>query len=123
MNNNRFAFIIEDDIKLATIFAYALEEVQFRTETAQDGRKALARLAEIVPDVIVLDLHLPFVSGMEVLKSIRADGRLANVPVILATADAILGESLRDEADLVLLKPISIRQLQKLTERLMATSS
>ncbi len=120
--SNRFAFIIEDDVKLATIFAYALEEVNFNTETVQDGRKALERLAELVPDVIVLDLHLPYVSGVDILKRIRADGRLANVPVILATADAILGESMRDEADLVLLKPISIRQLQKLTERLMATS-
>lgn len=117
----KFAFIIEDDIKLATIFAYALEEVQFDTETVQDGRKALTRLGEIVPDVIVLDLHLPRVSGVDILKHIRADGRLAEVPVILSTADAILGESLRDEADIVLLKPISVRQLQKLTERLMTT--
>lgn len=114
----RLALIIEDDIKLATIFSYALEEVQFDTEIISEGDDVLGRLKELVPDVVILDLHLPFISGTEILKHMRADVRLKHVPVILATADAIIAESVRDEADLVLLKPISVRQLQKLAERL-----
>jgi len=112
------ALIIEDDMKLASIFSYALKEVNFETEVTYDGESALTRLKEIVPNVIVLDLHLPFVSGVEILNFIRSDEQLKEVPVMLATADAIMGESLRDQADLVLLKPISVRQLQRLAERL-----
>lgn len=113
-----FGLIIEDDEDLAMIFEGALTEANFDTEVISDGQAALTRLAEIVPDVIVLDLHLPHVSGGNILHQIRADERLANTRVMLATADAIRAEGLRNEADLVLLKPISFGQLTMLAARM-----
>jgi CheY-like chemotaxis protein len=68
--------------------------------------------------IIVLDLHLPHVSGKEILKQIQADERLKNTRVIVATADARTGEMLHKTADLVLLKPVSINQLIGLANRL-----
>jgi CheY-like chemotaxis protein len=68
--------------------------------------------------VVVLDLHLPYLSGKELLYHIRADQRLGQTRVILATADSVLAESLQEEADLVLLKPISPSQLRDLAIRL-----
>jgi len=115
---NPFALIIEDDWKLAIICAQALRLAQFETEIVQDGNAALDRLAATTPAVVVLDLHLPHVSGREILRQIRADRRLDQTRVILATADALMAETLRAESDLVLLKPISVRQLRDLATRL-----
>lgn len=112
------ALIIEDDPKLAFIFAEALRAAQFEIETVQDGRIAQTRLAETLPAMVVLDLHLPYVSGQDLLGYIRGDKRLMGTRVILATADALLAEALREEADLVLLKPISPIQLRDLAQRL-----
>jgi DNA-binding response OmpR family regulator len=112
------ALIIEDDPKLAFIFAEALRSAEFETEILPDGRTALDRLAETTPVVVVLDLHLPFLSGKELLAHIRADQRFFQTRVILATADSVLAESLQEEADLVLLKPISPSQLRDLAKRL-----
>jgi two-component system, cell cycle response regulator DivK len=116
--SNPLALIIEDDENLADIFSLALRRAQFEVEIVQEGDKALTRLTEIVPAVVVLDLHLPHVSGETILHQLRADQRLAGTRVILATADAFLAGELREEADLVLLKPISPGQLRELASRL-----
>jgi two-component system alkaline phosphatase synthesis response regulator PhoP len=115
---NPLALIIEDDENLADIFSLALRRAQFEVEIVSDGEAALARLAETVPAVVVLDLHLPHVPGETILHQVRADERLANTQVILATADAFLAGELREDADLVLLKPISPGQLRELASRL-----
>ena len=120
---NQLALVIEDDPKLATVFAGALHQAGYKTEIILDGRQALARLAEVVPALVLLDIHLPYYSGMDILKEIRADARLAQTKVMLATADALRAELLRTEANLVLLKPISYRQLRDLAERLMPKGS
>jgi DNA-binding response OmpR family regulator len=115
--------IIEDDDDLSVIFSEALQAAGFKTEIIQSGDQALARLAVTTPDVVVLDLHLPRVAGMDILHQIRADARLAKTRVIVATAHPRMAESLRDEADLVLLKPISFSQLRDLAAILGSTHS
>ncbi|MAT97357.1 MAG: hypothetical protein CL608_09465 [Anaerolineaceae bacterium] len=116
-NNAPSALIIEDDPDLVHIFAEALEQSGFQTTTVSDGNLALERLSNMVPDIVVLDLHLPGVSGSKILRAIRADGRLDETRVIIATADDRTAEDLRDEADLILLKPISFKQLRTLSAR------
>ncbi len=113
-----FALIVEDDRDIAEIFNLALEGAGFETESILDGEAAMERLAEIVPDVVVLDVHLPGVSGKEILRFIRATERLAETRVMLVTADSARGEELRGESDLVLLKPVSPLQLRTLASRL-----
>ena len=115
--------IIEDDDDLSVIFSEALQAAGFKTEIIQSGDQALARLAVTTPDVVVLDLHLPRVAGMDILHQIRADARLVKTRVIVATAHPRMAESLRDEADLVLLKPISFSQLRDLAAILGSTHS
>jgi len=112
------ALIIEDDTKLAHIFAEALRAAKFETEIIKDGHSALDRLAATTPAVVVLDLHLPEESGETILHQIRADERLAETRVMVATADPYLAEVLRSQADLVLIKPISFGQLRDLAKRL-----
>lgn len=112
------ALIVEDNIDLAAILASALQMVGFEVETIHDGGKALARLAEIVPSLVILDLHLPHLSGANALRQIQSDRRLLNTRVVIATADAAMADELRDKADLVLLKPVSISQIRDLAVRL-----
>ena len=113
-NERPLAFIIEDDPQLITIFATAMELAGYRTETAEDGRDALEKLATLQPDIIMLDVHLPHIAGDDVLRYIRADARLKDTKVVLSTADSRIAAQLREEASLVLLKPVSFKELVEL---------
>ena len=115
---SELAFVIEDDEDLAAIFTEALQSSNYLVETIRDGAIARQRLKQAEPHVVVLDMHLPGVSGADILKQIRSDARLKQVVVVLATADARLGELYTDVADFVLIKPITFTQLRDLTTRL-----
>ncbi len=119
--SNPLALIIEDDPRLSEIFSLALQGAEFETEIAADGQTALERLAEMTPAIIVLDMHLPGVSGKDILRHIHSNQHLARTRVILATADSVAADALREDADLVLLKPISPIQLRDLASRLRLT--
>jgi CheY-like chemotaxis protein len=112
------ALIIEDNEAVAHVFQVAIEQAQFEIELIQNGRIALDRLAVVTPALILLDLHLPHVSGQEILRYVRADERLAKTPVILATADVTKAETLKGEVDFVLIKPLGFVQLHELAKRL-----
>ena len=118
MNDIPFALVIEDNPDAAAIFSEALKAAGFEVEIIETGDKALERLNVTTPAMIVLDLHLPHVAGPEILRHVRADPRLAETQVIIATADPSMAESLYGQADLVLLKPISFSQLRDLAKRL-----
>lgn len=112
------ALIVEDDDKLAEIFSEAVKAAGFEAVVAVDGRSALDLLPSITPTLILLDLHLPHISGSDVLAAIRQEAHLQNSIIMLTTADAWLAETLRPEVDFVLLKPISFVQLRHLAGRL-----
>ena len=117
MNKKPLAYIVEDNRDTVIIFRGALELAGYEVEAAYDGAVAKKYLTETVPDLIVLDLHIPNVSGDVVLQQIRSDERLKETRVFLATADANMAAQLRDQAELVLLKPIGFSQLKELAER------
>src|SRR5512143_3216247 len=99
--SKNIALVIEDDVDLSEIFTRALEKAGFEVETILDGRVAQQRLKEVVPNVIALDLHLPYVDGATLLKQIHADERLNKTRTILTTADAAQAEFLRERATIV----------------------
>jgi two-component system KDP operon response regulator KdpE len=117
--NKPLALVIEDDIDLSEIFSVTLRGGGFETEVIQDGQAALNRLAGIPPALILLDMHLPHVAGSTILQNINTDKRFAKTAVIVATADARLAEELHSNADLVLLKPVSVDQLRELAQRML----
>lgn len=112
------AVVIEDHEHTATIFAAALTTAGYAAEIISNGAEAMSYLSQADPALIVLDLHLPQVSGDEILRFIREDERLKQTRVILATADPLLADSLSSDANLVLIKPISFDQLCELAKRL-----
>jgi len=115
------AFVIEDDEAHLELFSEALQKARFKVETFRDGQAALSRLTETIPALVILDLHLPHVSGADILSYIRSDPRLKNTRVVLASADPQMASILREKADLVLIKPISYFQLRELAVRLRAS--
>jgi len=117
---NKLALIVEDDEDLANIFAEALRGVGFEVEIIADGKVAQERLtnAGAAPFLILLDMHLPHVSGADLLADIKKDDRFDQTTIIITTADARMGETYGDQVDFVLIKPISFVQLRDLTSRL-----
>ena len=105
------ALVIEDEEDLASIFSRVLDMGKFRCQSVRDGSLALEQLTLTLPDLVVLDLHLPHVSGVEILRRIRANERLMHTRVVVVTADLVKAETLAHLADAILVKPISINQL------------
>ncbi len=118
MSERPFSLVVEDDPDLANIFSEAVNAAGFKTEIVVNGRLALERLKEIAPHLVILDMHLPEVSGRDILAYIRNEPRLAKTIVVIATADALMGEEMRDQADFVLIKPITFGQLRDMSARL-----
>jgi len=112
------AFIIEDDYDLSNIFEKALQAAEFETQVFRRGDTAYEALSTVSPDVVVLDLHLPFVEGIEILERIRTAAHLKKTRIIIVSADDRLAETLREKADLVLIKPVEFGQLRGLSARL-----
>lgn len=117
MESKPIALVIEDNEDLNSIFSSALEKAGYTIKSIFDGATAQQFLSENVPAIIVLDLHMPKVSGDVVLKHIRNDPRLKDLRVIVVTADARFADALQFKAELVLLKPISFSQLSELAKR------
>ncbi len=111
------ALVIEDNVDQNLVFTMALNKAGYATESIHNGAAAQQRLNEVVPHIVVLDLHMPDIDGNIILAQIRSDRRLAKVNVILATADAAFADALQPQADLVLLKPVSFSQLSELADR------
>lgn len=112
-----FALIVEDERDVAALFRHVIDLSGYRTEVALDGDSAVKRLSNSQPDIVILDLNLPGVSGIEILEMIRKDKRLRHTKVIVITAHAHIAAGVPVEPDLILLKPISIEQLTAFINR------
>ncbi len=107
------AFVIEDDEIIAKIFATAVAEAQFETVVIRDGIEAMKQLDSIVPDFVLLDLHLPGISGINILHMIRDTPRFEKTRILIVSADATQSEFLRLHADQVLIKPIGFHKVRE----------
>lgn len=112
------ALVIEDDPDIASVFSFALQLAGYATQAIEDGGRAVEQIDTLVPALVLLDLNLPHVSGESILRHIRTQVRLAKTRVIIATAKDRAAEFLHQEADMVLIKPISTNQLMELAARL-----
>ena len=106
--------VVEDDAALATMLRYNLEKSGFRVDEASDGQEALSKIAEMQPDLVLLDWMLPVTSGVDVCRQIRRRPLTRDLPVIMVTArtedqDSVRG--LNTGADDYIAKPFSIDAL------------
>lgn len=76
-------FIVEDDDFLIDIYTTKLKESGFETEVAKDGESALSFLKKTTPDILILDLVLPDIDGLDLLREIKKDNQFQDLPVII----------------------------------------
>jgi len=106
--------VVEDDPDIAQLVAHYLEKSGFSVDRLANGRDALVSIAAHAPDVLVLDLMLPQVDGLEICRVVRGNEATAGIPIIMLTAraeesDRIVG--LEIGADDYLAKPFSPNEL------------
>ncbi|MGZ9165135.1 MAG: response regulator [Anaerolineales bacterium] len=116
-----FVMIIEDDRDIASYYRHVMDMAGYRTEIVANGKVAVENLYKSSPDIVLLDLNLPGVSGVEVLKILKADDRLKQIRVVVVTGYSEIAADLPEEPDLVLMKPVSPNQLTDLVWRLFQT--
>ena len=107
-------YIVEDEPDIRETLKYNFSNEGFKVFTAPDGEKDFSNLKKVLPDVLILDLMLPGVSGLDVCKSIRADDDIKDMSIIMLTAkgeeiDRVIGFELG--ADDYVTKPFSVREL------------
>ena len=108
---NQKILVVDDELEIVKVVRAYLEQSGFRVITASDGQQALAVFRHEKPDLVVLDLNLPKLDGLDVCRAIRRDG---NTPVIMLTArveetDKLIG--LEIGADDYIVKPFSPREV------------
>jgi two-component system phosphate regulon response regulator PhoB len=106
--------IVDDEPDLVRVIDFNLRNEGFSTTLCRNGEEALAALKRQVPDLVILDLMLPDLSGLEVCRQIRQNPKASSVPVIMLTAkgeeiDRVVGFQLG--ADDYVTKPFSVREL------------
>lgn len=103
--------IVEDDPKLGIIYQKALQQAGYDTYLDKDGDQVLGKLPDLNPALIILDAHLPYASGADILRQIRSDERWRKIPIIISTADLFTAKSLQGQTEHILLKPVSVGRL------------
>jgi CheY-like chemotaxis protein len=106
------AMIIEDDPHISEIFFRTLEP-DFEISICRDGPSALSHLEKVVPNLILLDLHLPLISGETLLDHLCLDPRFADTKIVVISADLFWAEKLHHQVDATLYKPVSLSQLRE----------
>lgn len=106
--------IVEDEKDIVELLHYNLEKENFKIQSANNGQKALDLVRKNHPDLVILDLMLPEIDGLEVCRILKRDPKTSHIPIIMLTAKA--GESdkivgLELGADDYITKPFSIKEL------------
>jgi CheY-like chemotaxis protein len=99
-----------------------LEGSGYQVFEAKDGLEALASAREVLPDLIILDLHMPKLDGFGVVEELHRDGALASTPVVALTASAMMGDKERALAvgfTAYITKPIRLSELRNEVARLL----
>ena len=85
MTDKKTILLVEDDAFVSDIYQTKLEQEGFGLILAENGLEAMKRMEEKVPDLILLDIIMPYMGGIEVLKKLKADERWKKIPVIILT--------------------------------------
>lgn len=106
----RKILVVEDDASLRTVIRLVLEQADYEVEEAANGRVALERLADGVPDLVLVDAKMPQVTGVELIQKMRSEPAHAAIPVVMLTG---LPQSVPEDVrpDAIVAKPFEKDQL------------
>ncbi len=110
----RYVLIVEDEEDIVRLISFHLEKEGYHVESAGSGREALEIVSEKTPDLVILDIMLPEMDGLEVCRRLRGNSQTASIPILILSArkeefDKVLGLELG--ADDYMVKPFSVREL------------
>lgn len=114
--------VVEDEPDTAEMFAEMMRLSGFQAIKSFGGKQALHLISREKPDAILLDIMMPDISGLDVLRFIRRDPRLENIPVIIVSAKSMpadIQSGMEAGADLYLTKPVGFTDLRSAVERVM----
>ncbi|HVZ66010.1 MAG TPA: response regulator [Lacunisphaera sp.] len=114
--------VVDDEPDVTDLVAYHLKAKGFHVESLNDATASIAKARQVQPDLIILDIMMPHLSGIQICRILRADPKLARVPIIFLTAKAESHdriEGLESGADDYLGKPFSPKELVLRTESIL----
>jgi CheY-like chemotaxis protein len=117
--------VVEEDELLAEITAFRLELLGYGVDRAQTGEAALERITDAAPDLIILDLYLPGMDGLELMNRLKSDPKTAEIPVLVFSTAGdldVVGNAHAAGADDYLVTPYDPAVLQDKIARLLETA-
>ncbi|HSP31460.1 MAG TPA: response regulator [Halomonas sp.] len=106
--------VVDDEPNIVLSLEFLMEQAGFEVVTAEDGEQALARVSDTQPDLLLLDISLPGISGFDVLERLRGEEATAQLPIIMLTAhgrDVEREKGMALGADDYITKPFSTQAL------------
>jgi CheY-like chemotaxis protein len=118
--------IIEDEADAAELFAEMMRVSGFRVQKTSTSTPALAMMTAEKPDVVLLDIMMPEISGLDILRQMRRDPALANIPVVVVSAKSMPADikiGMEAGAFTYLTKPVGFLDLKEAVERALSNQS
>jgi CheY-like chemotaxis protein len=116
--------IIEDEADTADMFAEMMRMSGYRVVKSSGGGQAISMIVQEKPDVLMLDVMMPELSGLEILRLLQKDPYLAKIPVVIVSARALPSDirlGLESGASVYLTKPVSYQELKKVIGEVLET--
>lgn len=123
---SRKVLVVDDEQDVLELLTYNLKQAGYEVLSAEDGKEALWKVRVYSPDIIVLDIMLPIIDGLEVCKTLKKDPQNSKIPIIMLTARANESDRIKgfeSGADDYLVKPFSVRELILRIKRLLESDS
>ena len=121
--SEKTVLIIEDEEDAAELFAEMMRVSGFRVLKTSKSTPALSLMTAEKPDIVLLDIMMPEISGLDILRQMRRDPALANIPVIVVTAKsmpAVIKNGMEAGASTYLTKPVGFLELKEAVEQALA---
>ena len=112
-NETKNVLVIDDCQDNLLLMELLLQSEGYKVSLASSGKQGLAKIRHSLPDLVVLDLMMPDMSGLEVIKHLKNSRCLSNIPTLLLTANADLRQKDASDADELCYKPFGIHNILK----------
>ena len=122
---SKTVLIIEDEEDAAELFAEMMRVSGFRVLKTSNSTPALTVMVTEKPDVVILDIMMPEISGLDILRQMRRDPQLANIPVVVVSAKSMpadIKNGMEAGASTYLTKPVGFLDLKEAVERALTAS-
>jgi DNA-binding response OmpR family regulator len=124
-SSEKTVLIVEDEADAAELFAEMMRVSGFRVLKTSSSSPAIGMMSEAKPDIVILDIMMPDISGLDILREMRQDSALADIPVIVVSAKGLpadIKSGMQAGASIYLTKPVGFLDLREAVERALASS-